>query len=338
MTGRESLVIGWALAAGCCAGQQAEPVAVKPEEVPVRGEEVPVAQEEAFEAIDVEEAARRLWPRPGPSAYGPANEVERGALAGLIGRMLADPSATPRSLAAEAKAAGFLIEGWVLGGERVLVAIELGSQRRGGGAYLVRVGSQSRGILQAPHGFFDVGTERIALEMFAAERGWPRALFVNTIHRYVGVDGVKEKRADNPADPCHSAEHLLAVATAAAIAKVPGAEVVQLHGFGDEGNEDVGAFAAIVSGGERTPTEPSRSVAAGLREVLGAPVGLYPEDTDKLGATTNAQGRTIRAYNEEAGAGATFVHVELSAAVRRQLRADAALRGRVAAVLRVTRS
>ena len=325
----------WALIAGCCAGHPVEPSpAVEPTPPPVVVAEPAAA--EVYVAIDVEEAARRLWPRPGPTAYGPASAAERAALGRLIGRMLTEDP-TPKGLAADAAAAGYAVEGWRLGGERVLVALEATERRRGGGAYLVRVGSTSPTILQAPHGFFDVGTERVALEMFAAERGWPRALFVNTIHRYIGVDGVKARRDENPADPCHAADHLFTAATAAAIATVPRAEVVQLHGFGDEG-EDAPAFAAIVSGGTKEVTVRSRGVAAGLRGALALPVGLYPVDTDKLGATTNVQGREIRAYNERSGGAATFVHVELSATVRRQLATDPALRQRVAAALRASGS
>lgn len=285
--------------------------------------------------IDLEEAARRLWPRPGPRAYGPASVEEQRALGGLIGRMLTE-DASPSGLAADARAAGYVVEGWVLGGARVLAAVE--AEKRGGGAYLVRVGSTSPVVLQAPHAFFDLGTERIALAMFAAEKGWPRALFVNTIHRYVGIDGVKVRQDNAPADPCHNPEHLFNYATRAAIEAVDGAEVVQLHGFGEDGGAGP-AFAAIVSGGGKPATSRSREVAVALRGVLGS-VALYPEDTDELGALNNAQKRAVHEFNEVQGrsgasfAARRFVHVELSAAARQQLRDDEPLRGRVAAALR----
>lgn len=321
-----------------CAKQPASESSPAPTPAPGGPGVEPKDREDLFVTVDVEEAARRLWPRPGPTAYAPANATERAALTELIGRMVTEPDATPRALAGEAAAAGYVVEGWILNGERVLAALEVTHGRRGGGAYLVRVGSTSPVILEAPHGFYDMGTERIGLEMFAAERGWPRALFVNTIHRYIGTDGVKRRQAESPADPCHSAEHLLAIATTAAVEKMPRAEVVQLHGFGEDDDEEGPAFAAIVSGGVAEVTPRSREVAAQLRGALGLPVGLYPVDTDRLGATTNVQGRAIRAYNERSGGAATFVHVEMSAAVRERLKSDAELRGRVAAALRASGS
>lgn len=317
------------LAASCCAGHPTE-VTVKV----TTGIQTPAEPEVqlAFVAIDAAEAARRLWPQPGPKAYAPASAAESAALADLVGRMFAGQLA---GIEEAGRAAGYAIEGWEVGGERFVVAVEVAGARRGGGAFVVRVGSTSPMILQAPHGFFDMGTERIALELMLAERGWPRALFVNTVHRYLGADGVKRRVDQAPADPCHREEHLFAVATAAALERVSDAEVVQLHGFGDDPEDGAGpTFAAIVSAGTKTPTPRTRAVAEALRAGLGATVGLYPEDTDRLGATTNVQGRAVRAFNDRTGAAATFVHVELSAALRQQLREDPEARQRLAAALR----
>jgi len=328
---RTSETIAWVLVAGCCAGHPNGETVATTAAVGERPAAVERPATEEFVVIDLEEAGRRLWPRPGPTAYGPASVEEQAALGRLIGRMLTE-EVGPSGLAVDARAAGYVVEGWVLGGQRVLVAVE--GVKRGGGAYLVRVGSTSPVILQAPHAFFDLGTERIALAMFAAEKGWPRALFVNTIHRYVGVDGVKLVQDNAPADPCHNPEHLFNYATKAALVAVKRAEVVQLHGFGEgEGLE----FAAIVSAGLPRATERSRAVATALRGVLGS-VALYPEDTDKLGAQSNEQKRAMQAIDAMDGPGEGtargFVHVELSAAARQQLRGDEQLRGRVAAALR----
>lgn len=327
---RRGRVFACMLAASCCAGQTTEATVMV-----TTGIATPEAEPEAelvYAPIEAAEVSRRLWPQPAPSAYAPASAEQATALRELIGRMMGGRLA---GLAAAAEAAGYAVEGWEIGGERFVAAVERSDGRRGGGAFVVRVGSTSPVILQAPHAFFDLGTERIAVELMFAERGWPRALFVNTVHRYLGADGVKRRAADAPADPCHREEHLFAVATAAAVEQVPGAEVVQLHGFGDDPDDGDGpAFAAIVSGGAATPTPRSRAVAERLRAELGVKIGLYPVDTDRLGATTNVQGRAIRAYNERTGAAATFVHVELAASLRQQLRADAEARRRLAAALR----
>lgn len=322
------LLLG-ALVTGCCAPQPgaseaAAPVAAAVEPGPV----VPSGAEE-FVVIDVEEARRRLWPEPAPRAYVAADAATQVALAGLVRAMLATPGLAPSALAGAAQAAGFAVEGWTIGGRRYLAARELADRRGGGGAYLVRVDESAPVILEAPHGFFDLGTERIALEMFLAGDTWPRALFVNTVHRYLGADGVKRRQADSPADPCHSAGHLLAVATAAAIEVLPGVEVVQLHGFGDD-EAAAGMPEAIVSGGLAEAATPrSVAVAERMRAGLGVAVAVFPVDTDRLGATTNVQGRAVRGRE-----GASFVHVEMSAGLRQRLRSDAVARARLAEALR----
>lgn len=328
-TGERRWVLVAALASGCCAPQPGSSEPPPPVTGAAEGG-APVVVEE-FVAIDGEEARRRLWPEPAPRAYVAADEATQAALGGLVRAMLATPSPAPSALAGAAAAAGFLVEGWTIAGQRYLVARELADRRGGGGAYVVRVDGRSSVILEAPHGFFDLGTERIALEMFLAadERGWPRALFVNTVHRYLGADGVKRRQPESPADPCHSAGHLLAVATATAVEVVPGVEVVQLHGFGDDEAAE-GMPAAIVSGGlAQAATVRSRVVAERLRSGLGIEVGLFPVNTDRLGATTNVQGRVIHARE-----GASFVHVEMSAGLRQRLLRDPAAQAALGAALR----
>jgi hypothetical protein len=290
---------------------------------------------EAYPALDAEAARRRLWPEPGPAAFSPADDAQATALAALVRGMLVGPTDGPGALAATAREAGYSVEGWTIEGQRFLAAVELDGRRAGGGAVVVRVDAPPgpATILMAPHGFFDLGTERIALAMLVEGRDWPRVLIVNTVHRYLDRDGVRRRRADSPADPCHNPRHLVAVATTAALDALPGAEVVQLHGFGDS-DEDAGGppVAAIVSGGvKEAPTPRSREVAERLRRELGVEVALFPVDTDRLGATTNVQGREVRARGRDG-----FVHVEMSAALRQRLRDDPAARRALAAALRPT--
>lgn len=304
---------------------------------------LPGAQVE-FAVIDADEVRRRLWPEPGPPAYVAPDERQSAALSTLVRGMLTDPIAPRAELAQAASAAGYTLEGWSVAGRRYLAAVEQPNRRGGGGAYVVRVptGEAPVGavILQAPHGFYDLGTETIALEMLLSEGDWPRALFVNTMHRYLGADGVRRKRANSPADPCHSDTHLLAVATAAAVAAQPRVEVIQLHGFGDaSGDKEDGATgpqpAAIVSAGlPDAPTVRSRLIAARLRDALGVEVALFPVDTDRLGATTNVQGRVIHAHTRTNGPGAEFIHIEMSASLRQWLRNDPAARALLATALR----
>ena len=346
-----------ALAAGCCATQPIDAsasgsgrvtghvgVGVGPGNGPVIGDSAPLE----FVALSIDEVAVRLWPEPGPGAYVPVDQGQSEALAELVRRLLAEPPAATRELFELAARAGFTVQGWEVLGQRYLAAIEEAGRRGGGGAYVVRVGASTGTagtagtpgtpgtpvILQAPHAFHDLGTERIGLELLFAGQLWPRALFVNTVHRYLGVDGLRRRQPASPADPCHSPQHLFAVATAAALDVLPRAEVVQLHGFGDDSEEhddEPGAShpEAIVSGGRAvTATPRSQVVADRLRAALGVEVALFPVDIARLGATTNVQGRAILARG-----GAEFVHIEMSRTLRDQLRRDPAARERFAAAL-----
>ena len=325
-----------ALAAGCCASHPQGEGAPSPR----RAERAEGAERGAtpveFIALTGDEAAARLWPEPGPGAYAAPDQAQREALAELVRRMLAEPPASASALAGPAEQAGFTVQGWEVEGQRYLAATEEPGRRGGGGAYVVRVGASAGTpvILQAPHAFHDLGTERVALALLFAGRGWPRALFVNTVHRYLGPDGRRHRQAASPADPCHSPQHLLAVATAAALDVLPRAEVVQLHGFGDEAEEQVdepGASqpAVIVSGGRAVVATPrSQVVAERLRAALGVEVAVFPIDTGRLGATTNVQGRAVLARGA-----ADFIHVEMARPLREQLRRDPAARERLAAAL-----
>lgn len=278
-----------------------------------------------------------LWPDPAPKLYVPPDDPQARAMAALTRALFASPSPRPADLEGLAAAAGYQVEGWEIGGRRFLAARERSERRGGGGAILVRADPPPGPavLLQAPHAFHDLGTERIALDlMLGSGDGWPRALFVNTIHRYLDVDGTRRKRDDAPADPCHNPGHLLAVATAAALEVLPDAEVLQLHGF-DELDVAEGAAPpiAIVSAGERTPSPRARAVAEALRVVTGQRVALFGDDIDRLGATTNVQGLAVRAR----GGAARFVHIELSAALRQQLRSDPAALQRLALALQDAR-
>lgn len=286
-----------------------------------------------WQSLDLAAVRRRLWPAPAPRAYAPPTAAQTQAIAALARAMFADPPPDPAALAPLADAAGYRVEGWEVAGRRYLAALERRDRRHGGGAFVVHAepspGAQV--LLQAPHAFHDLGTERVALDLLLEGDGWPRALFVNTVHRHLDVDGARRRRADAPADPCHNPGHLLAVATAAAIEALPDVEVIQLHGF-DEGDdlEEEPALTAIVSAGEPTPTPQARTVAEALRAGFGPLVALYPEDIDRLGATTNEQGKAVRAR----GGAARFVHVELSSDLRQRLRRDPAALRRFAAALR----
>ncbi len=203
------------------------------------------------------------------------------------------------------------LEGW---GDAVLLR-EVGGKKRGGGAFVVRKGSASTLVVEAPHTFYDEGTFPLACEMF--QRTKARALFINTTHRYKSAPQTTDGK--HPADVAHAPATLFQSATEGAVDAIPKLSVIQLHGFADR---KVGA-RAVVSTGEKKPGGPIVArVAKAFEAVVGPRILRYPEDTSELGATTNVQGSIVRR------AGGQFLHIEMDDVLRRDLGRDAALRGK----------
>jgi hypothetical protein len=280
---------------------------------------------------------------PGPQAtFADTSSVEHEGIAKLIPRLLegarAAPPPDPRAWQADAAAAGFQIEVWKLGGQIYWALLEPEGSSRGAGAYVFRVAPTESGptiLLEAPHNFYDLGTGRIAAEMFFDPPPGvrPRALFTNTIHRYQLAPGNKKKRKHNPADVAHNPQHAFSIATEAFAIAAGGARVIQIHGFGsrtdDDDEGDVGNVLMVVSAGDEAGSSPLTAALAGaLTGELGPEVKRFPEDVRFLGATTNAQGRLLRKID-----GSEFVHVEMSSEFRKKLADGAALRRKLAAIL-----
>lgn len=285
------------------------------------------------------EAAHRLWHAGKDAAYQPTTPAERQAITALVPALL-EAARAPRpvdlrSLARIALGADLRLEAWRVDGALLYALVEPADRVRGAGAYLVRVGPPvaREVLLEAPHVYHDARTDTLAAALMFGEAGRsrPRALFTNTLHRYADEAGVRAKRDVNPADVCHNPTHLFSVATVAAAAALPGLEVVQLHGFGD-GAEDLTETRAevslIVSAGRKEGATPrSLALAQTLRGAFGDGVRLFPDETQVLGATTNAQGRLLRNTK------AQFLHLEMSRQLRRALEVDAAARRTLAEAL-----
>lgn len=290
-----------------------------------------------------------LWPRPSP-AFVPMTAEERTELGALVGALAqaAIAGGDLRALAARAQVIGFCIEIWRVRGRVFWTLREQPEQRRGAGAYIVRPGPRAGGgpeiVLQAPHVYFDRGTDSLAAALFFddAGRGRARALFTNTAHRYKAggrptppvaapradtpdapAPARGDESADAPADVAHSAEHGFQVATERIVHVLDPVVVIQLHGFADRPD---GSEIIVSSGADFAP-----AYIAALAAALGASfarVLRYPDDIDELGGATNVQGRMLAGYSH-----ARFVHVEVSSTVRRQLRRTPALLARFADAL-----
>jgi len=284
---------------------------------------------------------------PGPEAtFVETSAIEHETIQALIPKLFEAAQATrppdPRTWQSEAAAAGFQIEIWTVSGGSYWALLERRDRARGAGAYIFRVAPDEDGpaiLLEAPHNYYDVGTGRLAAELFFSPPpgARPRALFTNTMHRYQLAPGDKQRRRHNPADVAHAPLHAFSIATEAFAIAANGVRVIQLHGFGARDDDDdddgdggeLGAVAMVVSAGDEAGSSPlTTALASELVKQLGRDIKRFPEDVRFLGATTNAQGRLLRRIDH-----AEFVHVEMSAELRKRLGDSARLRHEVAQIL-----
>jgi hypothetical protein len=291
--------------------------------------------EPTFDAarMQITELEALLWPKA-PDQWQPLTEAEQLALEQLVtallghaqrgklsARQLRRMTKLARTAGLELHAIALEHDGRV---EPLWVLLEPPERRHGRGSYVFRLGPlepegpPTEYLLQAPHSRYDKHTGIIALTLFVEADGRPpRALFVNSVHRYAQADGTRGKRTPahaNPADASHREDHPLARATARALQEHALA-LVQLHGF--EHDAEAGDPEIIISSGRKQPTTADTGTIDRLR--AGFPqlaVGHFGVDVTRLGATTNVQGHAARASRR------CFVHVEASETFREQLRSD----------------
>lgn len=193
----------------------------------------------------------------------------------------------------------------------ILVLRERADQRRGRGFYAVRTSAGAPILLQAPHQYFDAYTGVIArqllLESDALAAAW------NTTPRY----------QTKTSDLVHIRNSYFHAQSRAFAALHPHGRILQLHGFsvGKRTSAAGRSAAAIVSSGTRTPSPAATALAACLSSHLGIRALLYPRDVQELGATRNTLAADLRRQNF-----AGFLHLEMSAELRRRLMNDAAAR------------
>jgi hypothetical protein len=262
---------------------------------------------------------QELWPAPESVSFRPTTLEERLTFARLVPELLHASTRTrtvPPALVALAGTVGFELLTWKQGDDVLWVLREQPARRRGAGAYVLRTGTATQDVIQAPHAYFDVGTGPLALTLFACapEGHRPRAFMTNTAHRYRARPGERRADADHPADVAHNPDHLFQHVTDAFARELPALRVFQVHGFGKEELDERQGLAAVVSPGSRARSPWVRQVALRLGPLLGTGVRVYPDETQLLGGTQNAQARLLQAYPR-----ARFIHLELSASSRRAL-------------------
>lgn len=253
-----------------------------------------------------------------PDRYAVPSEAERRALREAVTILMNGGADAIERATPHATAASFEV---VKVPELETLMLREKGRKRGGGAYVIRPGSQARLHVQAPHTFYDEGTLPLSCELFARSRA--AALFINTSHRYKSAP--QTPGGHYPADVAHARDSFFQAATEGLLKARPHATVIQVHGFGER--ESSGA-EVVLSAGVKTPGSPVVSrVATALSRVIDGGVLRFPEDHSELGATTNVQGAIVRE------SGGTFLHMEMAAPLRRDLLGNPNVRANVLATL-----
>lgn len=306
-----------------------EPTPAAPPEAPAAEPAAPEAEPAAPAGeMRVADVRRRLFAAGRKARFRRTTLAERQAVDALV-PLLLDRARRGDDRVADlmptARAGRMVVERWAVHGQVYLALLEPTDDTRGAGAYVFRVGERAGPfVLQAPHAYFDLSTGRIAVGMFFGARKGPRAaaLFVNTLQRYERGDASPNHRAD----VCHRPEHLFSLATDRVIEHLPGATVIQLHGFDGESAPE-GVDMILSAGVRETPSVGMTATAERVRARFGKGVRLFPTQITVLGGTTNVQGRI--AGVRQAG----FVHVEMARPLREKLARTPGLRHALARAL-----
>ncbi len=181
---------------------------------------------------------------------------------------------------------------------RVVIEDPGGSAARGLGVYAVReeAGTPPRLVVEVPHPRADRWTEDLGLELFVALDA--QALFVAGAHRTA---------ADGAADVAHQPTSAFAAVDRAVVG--PRTTVLQLHGF-DESRHP-GPAQVVLSSAEPTPAPLVEMLDEALEEAGFETCVHEGERCRALAGATNVQGAHARSV------GATFVHLELAADLRK---------------------
>jgi len=189
-------------------------------------------------------------------------------------------------------------------GEKFASIRELSEQKRGRGAYLIRLQDWKTPVLQAPHRYFDKKTGELLMQLFL-EAPFKAAAW-NTVHR---------KELDLAKQP----NSYFTAFAKAQLASYPASLLVQLHGYAASKRITASGRASsiIISAGHKWPGKRHRRLTECLQQRLTDKAMLYPVRTPELGGTRNPVGHVFH----EAGAD-NFLHLEVAAPLRQQLVED----------------
>lgn len=254
-----------------------------------------------------------LWKAARSGHYRTPGSIELQQATELFRQELAD---NPSSSLQQA----WLSLGWQrtaiqLNGSICQVLHESVQRREGRGFYLFCPQIKRTSALQIPHAFKDLHTGRIALAMANAARF--RVVAWNTVPRYR-----EDEQGRHSADLAHLQESYFNALTRALATDTAIDQVIQLHGFSRGKRKGNGQDAHIIlSNGTHKPDQVVLDLATQLHEVLQVDTRVFPYNIRELGALTNRQGNILREADQH-----NFIHIELSAELRKRLRNDSRAR------------
>jgi len=186
-------------------------------------------------------------------------------------------------------------------GNKFYILVEGPNVNRGWGSYFFIAGqnrlSSPRVIVEAPHPVTDLNSQNIAYEIFVNSYPHVFGFFVSGVERTFGPKG--------QTDMAHRT--LSVFETATEVFTGLGSVVIQIHSF--SANLHPQYPLVVLSSGDGGTNGALESIASNLRE-SGISVGIFDGfKYEALSATTNVQGRYVRA------AGGGFTHVEISSTV-----------------------
>ena len=194
-------------------------------------------------------------------------------------------------------------------------------RQQGGGFYVFRHDADPWPVaLQAPHSFHDLRTRELALLLM--QEGRFAAAAWNTVHRYSMRDhaqqgGEDADRADaNAADMAHTDASYFQAFTRAFARRYPHGAILQLHGFSQQKRKTEAGRSAdmVLSNGSRSVSSSLLQLNRCFQQQFIGVSRLFPMEIDELGATTNRNASMLRAMGFTG-----FVHVEMSAPLRKKL-------------------
>ena len=188
-------------------------------------------------------------------------------------------------------------------------------QKRGWGEFVWKKSRSRNEIwLQAPHAEYDKWSGAIALSMLL-ESQYIVGYASSSAPRY-------SSKNYGDSDLAHAELSFFRDFNIQLLRSNPQSRIVQIHGFekAKRMSENASTADIIVSNGTSRPSNYAKRVTGCLTS-MGLNAKLFAVDVDELGGTTNISARDARQAKHK-----RFLHLELSEAIRLQLKDDQYLR------------